>query len=123
MNYKFKIGNTVPSDEKIDKHKDFKKLKANYDKQVAPLYKKPLYKDPKALIVVLIILLLTYILVEVYQKEEGEGHKMEQQDTKIGKPSVVQPSGGEGSVAKDSNTYPHATKLQADSIKKIDIKK
>ena len=81
MSYKFKIGNTIPPDEKIDKHKDFKKLRANYDKQVTPLYKKPLYKDPKALIVVLIILLLTYILVEVYQKDENEDQKIEKTDS------------------------------------------
>ncbi len=78
MNYKFKIGNTIPPDDKIDKHKDFKKLRANYDETVKPLYKRPLYKDPKALIVVLIILLLTYVLVEVYQKEANEENKMEQ---------------------------------------------
>ena len=123
MSYKFKIDSKVPSDEKIDKHKDFKKLKANYDKQVAPLYKKPLYKDPKALIVVLIILLLTYILVEVYQKEEGEGHKMEQQDTKIGNPDVVQPTGGADGSVQDSATHLPTNKLKADSIKKIDVKK
>ena len=32
------------SDEKIEKHKDFKRLKFNYDKVTNPLYKTPLYK-------------------------------------------------------------------------------
>lgn len=72
MRYKFKIGPEIPSADKIDTHKDFKRLRANYDEAVKPLYKKPLYKDIRALIVVLIILLLTWVIVEVAEQDDKE---------------------------------------------------
>lgn len=114
MDYKFKMGNKVPPDDKIDKHKNFKKLKANYDQQVKPLYKRPLYKDPKAFIVVLIILLLTYLIAEVAQKEEGEGHETEQNDSEHSTPNPGPQPVGES--RKDTIKYPSQT--QADSVKK-----
>jgi hypothetical protein len=70
MSYKFNINNPAPSTGQIDRHKDFKKLKANYEEAVKPLYKKKLYKDMRAFIVVLIILLLTYLLVEIFENED-----------------------------------------------------
>ena len=81
--YKIKIGKTEISDEKIQKHKDFKKLRANYDKAVKPLYKTPLYRDKKAFLVLLIILLLTYVIAEIVSDEkENEKQKTEQNDKK-----------------------------------------
>jgi hypothetical protein len=75
MKYKFNIDNKEPAADKIDKYRDFKKLKANYDESVKPLYKKPLYRDKKAFLVVLIIALLTYILVEVFGEDKKEDKK------------------------------------------------
>ena len=75
MKYKFNTGIKEPSEEKIAKHKDFKKLRANYDEAVKPLYKRPLYKDPKAFVVLLVIGLLTYILVEIFDKEHKDEEK------------------------------------------------
>ena len=82
-NHQIKIGKTEISDEKIRKHKDFKKLRANYDKAVKPLYQTPLYRDKKAFIVLLIILLLTYIIAEIVSIEkDNEKQKTEQHDKK-----------------------------------------
>lgn len=83
MSYKVKIGKPEISDEKILKHRDFKKLRANYDKAVRPLYKTPLYRDKKAFLALLLILLLTYIIAEITSKEkEGEKTKTEQRNSK-----------------------------------------
>lgn len=66
--YKFNIDKKIPSDEQIDKHKDFKKLLYNYQKGTKPLYKTPLYKKRKVYLVVLLILLIVYLVVEFSQK-------------------------------------------------------
>jgi hypothetical protein len=75
MKYKFNINKKEPPADRIDRHKDFKKLKANYDEAVKPLYKKPLYRDKRAFIVILIIALLTYVLVEIFSEERKEEKK------------------------------------------------
>jgi hypothetical protein len=75
MKYKFNINKKEPPADQIDRHKDFKRLRANYDEAVKPLYKRPLYRDRKAFIVILIIALLTYILVEVFAEEEKDDQK------------------------------------------------
>jgi len=66
--YKFNINKPDLPDHKIDKHKDFKKLIANYQQATKPLYKVPLYKNKKAFIVILLILLLTYLISEFTAK-------------------------------------------------------
>jgi hypothetical protein len=73
--YKIKIGKPALSDEKIDKHKDFKKLYYNYQRATKPLYKTPLYKDKKVFLALLIILLLTYLIVEFGEKKQEENKK------------------------------------------------
>ena len=115
MAYKFKIGNTIPPDDKIDKHKNFKKLKANYDQQVKPLYKRQLFKDPKALIVVRIILLLTYIIVEISQKEEHEGP--ETHDSEISAPSAGPEGGAVNKPTNDTIKYPTKSNTADDSVR------
>lgn len=62
--YKFNIDKPDPSDEKIDRHKDFGKLQANYNRMTKPLYKTPLYKNPKVFLVLLLILVLAYVIAE-----------------------------------------------------------
>ncbi|MEW6467364.1 MAG: hypothetical protein AB1458_00480 [Bacteroidota bacterium] len=69
---RLKTGRKTLSDDQIRKHKDFRKLRANYDEAVRPLYKKPLYRDKRAFLVLLIILLLTYIISEITSREEKE---------------------------------------------------
>lgn len=52
------------SEEEIRKYKDFGKLVYNYQRAAKPIYKKPLYKDPKTFLVILIIALLAYLIAE-----------------------------------------------------------
>lgn len=62
---KFKINKKDLPDEQINKHKDFKKLMYNYQNATKPLYKTPLYKNKKVFLIILLILLLTYLIVEL----------------------------------------------------------
>ncbi len=62
--HQFKITDKEVADEIIARNKNFKKLKANYEEALKPLYKKPLYKNPKTFVVILIICLLAYIISE-----------------------------------------------------------
>jgi len=64
-NKKYKINKLLnenqPSDEEILKHKDFKKLSANYDK-ITKRPKMPLYKNPIAFIILVIVILILLFL-------------------------------------------------------------
>ena len=82
MKIKINTSGKLPSDDTIGKHKDFKKLKANYDSAVKPLYKTPLYKDYRAFIVILAIALLVYILVEIYDKENKDNKDLPKNEIK-----------------------------------------
>lgn len=53
-----------PTDAEIAKYRDPKKLVYNYQKAQQLLHKKPIYKDPKAFLVLLLIVLLAYFLSE-----------------------------------------------------------
>jgi len=63
--YKFKIDKPDLSDERINKHKDFKKLLYNYEKATKPLYKTPLYKNKKVFLALLLIILIICLLSEI----------------------------------------------------------
>jgi hypothetical protein len=58
-----------PDPDKMNKSQDFGKLVYNYEKAVKPLYKKPLYKDPKTFLMILLILLIIW-LISSYGDEE-----------------------------------------------------
>ena len=58
------------SDAEIARHKDARRLLYNYHRAVARP-RKPLYKDPKAFIALLIIVLLAIFVSEVVEKENG----------------------------------------------------
>ncbi|MGV6862316.1 MAG: hypothetical protein ACWA41_11125 [Putridiphycobacter sp.] len=51
----------VPTKAEMEKYKDFSRLTANYDK-FAKRPKKPLYKDKKFFIGLLIVVLIAYLL-------------------------------------------------------------
>ena len=71
---KFNIDKPELPDEKINKHKDFKKLIYNYQTATNPLYKTPLYNNKKVFIIILLILLVMDVLVEVFEKEEDNSN-------------------------------------------------
>lgn len=53
----------IPSKESMDKHKDFGKLFHNYE-NFTKRPKKPIYKDPKYFLALLIIVAIVYLINE-----------------------------------------------------------
>ena len=72
---KYKINRTaeqkIPSKEAIEKYKDFSRLSHAYD-HYTKRPKKPLYKDRRMFLFILIIALMAYLLSEVLDEEENE---------------------------------------------------
>ncbi len=79
MAQKVKIGKGKPDPEKMRKHKDFGRLLTDYEKAMTPLYKKPLYKDKRAFLALLLIILAAVLVFEL--TDEGPG------------PEKIQPKG------------------------------
>lgn len=61
-----------PSIEELKDYKDFGGLRHEYDRMTEPLYRRPLYKDPRSFVVLLIILLVAYLISVV---DENGRHK------------------------------------------------
>ncbi len=60
-----------PRDEDLLRYKDSGRLLYNYQQAKVILHHKPLYKDPKAFIALVLIVLLAIFIAEVVEKEEG----------------------------------------------------
>jgi hypothetical protein len=77
--YKFdKNKKPLPDDAEISKYKDFGKLVHNYQRATKPLYHKPLYKQPKVFIFLVMIVLLAILLAKVSEKEQKQPAPVEQ---------------------------------------------
>ena len=68
-----KEGRTELTDTEITKYRDPKKLLYNYQKAKNLLHKKPLYKDPKSFIVLILIVALAIFIAETAEKNEKAG--------------------------------------------------
>ena len=55
-----------PTKEEISKYKDFGKLVTNYEKAKERIHK-PLYKDPKAFLFLVVLLLILYLVLQASQ--------------------------------------------------------
>ncbi|MBK6830620.1 MAG: RNA polymerase sigma factor [Flavobacteriales bacterium] len=63
-----------PTDAELLRYKDSGKLLFNYQRAATLLHRKPLYKDPKAFMVLVLIVLLAWFISEVVDKEDrGKG--------------------------------------------------
>ncbi|MDG1262461.1 MAG: hypothetical protein P8O05_11935, partial [Flavobacteriales bacterium] len=51
------------------KYKDFGKLVTNYESTLNRLHKKPLYKDPKAFLFLVMIILVAYLVFEAAEED------------------------------------------------------
>jgi hypothetical protein len=54
---------SIPSKEKMAQYKDFSKLSHNYEK-LTKRPKRPLYKDPKIFIALVLLVVIVYLIVE-----------------------------------------------------------
>ncbi len=73
--YKINIDPPVPSDAQIDRHKDFGRTLAAYHNLTQPIYRKPLYKNPKAFIGLVLILTIAGLVFWAVEDEEKEKAK------------------------------------------------
>lgn len=67
--YKISVGVPKLSDEQIDRHRDFESVLQKYNSITQPLYRRPLYKNPKAFLG-LVLILVVGALVFIAVKEE-----------------------------------------------------
>jgi len=74
-----KEGRKEPSDAEIAKYRDPKKLLYNYQRATNLLHKKPLYKDPKSFIVLILIVALAIFIAEVVEKDRTTGTEDKEQ--------------------------------------------
>lgn len=68
MRHRYRIspeGRPPLSDAEVARHADAERLLYNYHKAVKPLYDRPLYKDPRTFIALLILVLLAILISEV----------------------------------------------------------
>lgn len=61
------------TDAEITKYRDPKKLLYNYQRAKLLLHKKPLYKDPKSFLVLILIVALAIFIAEVVEKDRSTG--------------------------------------------------
>lgn len=61
----------MPTEQEIARYRDPKRLIYNYQRAVGMIHRRPLYKDPKAFLALLIIILVTILVVEAGRKERG----------------------------------------------------
>lgn len=62
-----------PTDQDLSRYKDMGRLLYSYQKATRPLYKRPLYKDPRAFLAILLIVLLAVLISEAMEKERAKG--------------------------------------------------
>lgn len=65
---KFKIDNDKEQKDS-SKYKDFGKLVTNYESTLNRLHKKPLYKDPKAFLFLVMIILVAFLVFDAAEED------------------------------------------------------
>jgi t-SNARE complex subunit (syntaxin) len=67
---KFKLGHKEEElkKEEISSYKNFGKVVTNYDKAIQSIHKKPLYKQPRTFIILLLIIMAAILLSELRDK-------------------------------------------------------
>lgn len=76
---KFRLGDKReedPSEATVSKYQDFGKVVTGYERLAKDIHRKPLYKDKRLFLFVLIALLLLYLIWESSQKShDDDAHK------------------------------------------------
>ncbi len=80
-NYKFKTDVPAPTDDEIGKHKDFSKLRGNYE-SVTTRSRVPLYKNKKAFLVLVLIVIVAFLMAELLEEKKKENHQQKEQPPK-----------------------------------------
>jgi hypothetical protein len=56
--------NEVPSEEEMNRYKDFGKLTYNYQRATKPLYKRSIYRYRKGFLIILLVLIVLLLILE-----------------------------------------------------------
>jgi hypothetical protein len=73
--YKINIDQPVPSDEQIARHQDFGRILADYHNLTQPIYRVPLYKNPKAFIGLVLIAVIAGLVFWTVDQENKDKAK------------------------------------------------
>lgn len=68
-NYKIRLDEPDPSDEAIDRHRNFDRVLADHRNLTEPLYRRPLYRNPRAFLGLLLIVVLAFLVFEAVEEE------------------------------------------------------
>ncbi len=60
----------VPSDEQIDRHRNFAQVLADHRNMTEPLYRRPLYRNPRAFIGLVLILVIGALVFQAVEEEK-----------------------------------------------------
>ena len=66
--YRIREVTNVPGDAEVGRYRDFGKVLYAHQRMTRPLYSRPLYKDPRAFLVILLIVLITILIAEAREK-------------------------------------------------------
>jgi hypothetical protein len=70
--YKLKNKSEIISDEEINRYKNYESLISKYNIVSKQIYKKPLYKNPKIFLFLLLVALIAWILSGLPGKDDSE---------------------------------------------------
>jgi hypothetical protein len=86
--YRFKKDAQEPSDEQIGRHKDFGRLKANYNQATKPLYKTPLYKNKKVFLGLVLLALIAFLIAEFIDEKVNKEKKSQKEKIEHSRDSI-----------------------------------
>lgn len=69
-NYKIRVDEPDPSDEAINRHRNFDRLLADHRNLTEPLYRRPLYKNPRAFIGLVLIAVVAFLVFQAVEEED-----------------------------------------------------
>lgn len=75
--YRIKPGKQAPPSTDVSaKHKDFSQLQSRYKRTLERIHKRPLYRDPKMLFALALVLLVAWLLyIDAQEQKEKETPK------------------------------------------------
>lgn len=77
--YRISPDKKKPTDEEIARYKDHSRLQTNYNKAINMIHRRPIYKDPRAFLAILLIVLLAWMITEATGARDKEGKQDDQE--------------------------------------------
>lgn len=89
-NYDIRIGKVVPSTESVERYKNFNSVLMDYKQVARDIHKKPLYKNPKMFMGLMLVLVIAYLVFEAVDEEDAMREKFVPLDGSILTPHVAE---------------------------------